>query len=212
MDWEMFWRLSTFFPPNTDLDPVSYAIGAFGTATLGIVLLLAYWYCFIARGMGLNRMILVTLLAFLLAPSWLMSSTHLSSSRLRFSRPGGWEGPGAGWLGCSGLCRSLFAIVRVQIDRFLWLLYRNVWGPAAKAIAVTAKTGFSGQFVPWSNLSEEHVHHSGTGGWLQCALPGGILLAASSKHPSLPPSASHRNPDDEVASSSRLRQPGRAVR
>ena len=37
MTWEMFWRLSTFFPPGTDLDPMSLAIGAFGTPTLVIV-------------------------------------------------------------------------------------------------------------------------------------------------------------------------------
>jgi hypothetical protein len=51
----------------------------------------------------------------------------------------------------------LFAIVRVEVDRFVWLLYRSIWGAAAKAIAVTAKTGFSSQFIPWDNLDEQHV-------------------------------------------------------
>ena len=157
MNWQMYFRLSTFFPNNANLDPLSLAVGAFGTPTLVIVLLLAYWYCFVSRNMSLNRMILVSLLAFLLGSKLvneqyaLVVFPFLFLEARRFG--GGWK-----WLArLFWIVPLLFAIVRVQIDRFLWLLYRDVWGAAAKAIAVTASTGFSGQFLPWSNLAEEHI-------------------------------------------------------
>jgi hypothetical protein len=156
MDWQMLFRLSTFFPAGVDLDPLSLALGAFGTPTLVILLLLGYWYCFTARRMTLNRMILVSLLAFLLGSKLVNEQYALVVFPFAFleaRRVGGaWR-----WLArLLWMVPLAFAIFRVQIDRFFWLLYRNVWGPAAKAIADTARTGFSGQFVPWSNLAEQH--------------------------------------------------------
>jgi hypothetical protein len=157
MTWIMFWRLSTFFPARTNLDPLSLAIGAFGTPALVIALLLAYLYAFQSSRMGLNRMILVSLLAFLIGSKLVNEQYALVVFPFAFleaRRVGGaWR-----WLArLLWIVPLLFAIVRVEIDRFLWLLYRSIWGAAAKAIAVTAKTGFSGQFVPWSNLSEQHM-------------------------------------------------------
>ena len=107
--------------------------------------------------MTLSRMILVTLLAFLLGSKLVNEQYALVVFPFAFLeawRVGGdWR-----WLArLFWIVPLLFAIVRVQIDRFLWLLYRDVWGAAAKAIAVTAKTGFAGQFLPWSNLAEEHI-------------------------------------------------------
>jgi hypothetical protein len=157
MDWQMFFRLSTFFPAGVDLDPLSLAIGAFGTPTLVIALLLGYWYCFTARRMTLNRMILVSLLAFLLGSKLVNEQYALVVFPFAFLEA--WRVGGA-WRWLARLLWMVplaFAIFRVQIDRFLWLVYRNVWGPAAKAIADTAKTGFGGQFVPWSNLAEQHI-------------------------------------------------------
>ena len=157
MNWQMFFRLSTFFPADQNLDPLSLAVGAFGTPTLFIVLLLAYWYCFTARHMTLNRMILITLLAFLLGSKLVNEQYALVVFPFAFLEA--WRVGGAWrWLArLFWIVPLLFAIVRVQIDRFLWLLYRDVWGAAAKAIAVTAKTGFNSQFLPWSNLAEEHI-------------------------------------------------------
>jgi hypothetical protein len=157
MDWQMFFRLSTFFPTGVDLDPLSLAIGAFGTPTLIIVLLLGYWYCFTGKRMTLNRMMLVSLLAFLLGSKLVNEQYALVIFPFAFLEA--WRVGGA-WRWLARLLWMVplaFAIFRVQIDRFFWLLYRNVWGPAAKAIADTARTGFSGQFVPWSNLAEEHI-------------------------------------------------------
>ena len=157
MTWVMFWRLSTFFPPGTDLDPMSLAIGAFGTPILIIALLLAYLYAFQSSRMGLNRMILVTLLAFLIGSKLVNEQYALVVFPFAFieaRRVGGaWR-----WLArLLWVVPLLFAIVRVEVDRFLWLLYRSIWGAAAKAIAVTAKTGFGGQFIPWDNLDEQHI-------------------------------------------------------
>jgi hypothetical protein len=157
MTWVMFFRLSTLFPPGTKLDPLSLAVGAFGTPILIIALLLAYLYAFQSSRMGLNRMILVTLLAFLIGSKLVNEQYALVVFPFAFleaRRVGGaWR-----WLArLLWIVPLLFAIGRVEIDRFLWLLYRSIWGAAAKAIADTAKTGFSGQFIPWDNLSEQHI-------------------------------------------------------
>ena len=137
-------------------------------------------------------MILVTLLAFLIGSKLVNEQYALVVFPFAFleaRRVGGaWR-----WLArLLWVVPLLFAIVRVQIDRFLWLLYRSIWGAAAKAIAVTAKTGFSGQFVPWSNLNEAADHHSGAGGGFHRALPGGILLAAAPHDSTVPPFAGYR--------------------
>ncbi len=44
-----------------------------------------------------------------------------------------------------------YAIMRVPIDRFLWLLYHTVLGSRADAIAVTGITGLESPFIPWQN-------------------------------------------------------------
>jgi|GEM_PF-605797 hypothetical protein len=157
MNWEMFWRLSTFFPKHADLDPLSLAIGAFGTPTLVIVLLLAYWYCFTAKQMSLNRMILVTLLAFLIGSK--LVNEQYALVLLPFAFIQAWRVGGAWrWLArLLWIVPLLYAIMRVPIDRFLWLFYRSILGASAKAIAVTARTGFSGPFVPWANESEQQM-------------------------------------------------------
>jgi hypothetical protein len=157
MDWEMFFRLSTFFPKGVNLDPVSMAIGAFGTPTLVILLLLGYWYGFTSRRMTLNRTVLVTLLAFLIGSKLVNEQYALVVFPFAFLEA--WRVGGAWrWLArLLWIVPLAFAVVRVEIDRDFWLLYRNVWGPAAKAIADTFKTGFSGQFVPWSNLGEQQM-------------------------------------------------------
>jgi hypothetical protein len=98
--------------------------------------------------MSLNRMMLVTLLAFLLGSKVINEQYALVVFPFAFLEA--WR-VGGGWRWLARLLWIVplaFAIMRTQIDRFFWLLYRNVWGPAAKAVAVTAKTGFSGQFIP----------------------------------------------------------------
>lgn len=157
MNWEMLWRLGTFFPGGMDLDPTSLAIGAFGTPTLLIALLLAYWYVFTNREMGLNRMVLVTLLAFL-AGSKLVNEqyalmvfpfAYLEARRMR----GAWR-----WLfRLLWIVPFAFAVVRVPIDRFLWLFYHVVMGTRADWIAVSGKTGLEWPIFPWFNPVAQQV-------------------------------------------------------
>lgn len=44
-----------------------------------------------------------------------------------------------------------YAIMRVPIDRFLWLFYHTIFGSSADAIAVTGVTGLESPFIPWQN-------------------------------------------------------------
>lgn len=150
MNWEMYWRLWTFFPRGTDLDPMSLAIGAFGTPMLVIVLLLAYWYVF-TSDMRLNRMILVTLLAFFVGSKLVNEQYALVALPFAFLEArqvgGAWR-----WLyRLLWIVPLAFAVMRVPIDRFLWLYYHMVFGQRADVIAVTGVTGFESPFIPWQN-------------------------------------------------------------
>jgi glycosyltransferase involved in cell wall biosynthesis len=151
MNWQMFWRLGLFFPPGARLDPMSLAIGAFGTPTLIIALLLAYWYGFTSESMRLNRMILVTLLAFMIGSKLVNEQYALVIFPFAFLEArqvgGAWR-----WLyRLLWIVPLAFAIVRVPLDRFLWLLYHTVLGSRADSIAVTGKTGLEFPFFPWYN-------------------------------------------------------------
>ena len=152
MNWEMYWRLWSFFPRGTDLDPTSLAIGAFGTPMLVIALLLAYWYVFMSD-MRLNRMIIVTLLAFFVGSKLVNEQYALVVLPFAFLEArqvgGAWR-----WLyRLLWIVPLAFAIMRVPIDRFLWLFYHVVFGTRADVIAVTGVTGFESPFVPWQNTS-----------------------------------------------------------
>lgn len=150
MNWQMFWRLWTFFPRGTELDPMSLAIGAFGTPMLVIALLLAYWYAF-TSDMRLNRMIIVTLLAFFIGSKLVNEQYALVVLPFAFLEArqvgGAWR-----WLyRLLWIVPLAFAVMRVPIDRFLWLFYHMVFGNRADAIAVTGVTGFESPFIPWQN-------------------------------------------------------------
>ncbi|MFI5273367.1 MAG: glycosyltransferase [Ktedonobacterales bacterium] len=157
MNWQMFWRLGDFFPKAQALDPMSLAIGAFGTPTLLIVLLLAYWYGFIRQEMRLNRMILVTLLAFLVGSKLVNEQYALMVfpfAYLEMRRVGGaWK-----WLyRALWIVPLAYAIVRVPLDRFLWLFFHTILGTRADWIAVTGKTGLEWPIFPWFNGYQQQV-------------------------------------------------------
>jgi glycosyltransferase involved in cell wall biosynthesis len=151
MTWQMYWRLSSFFPHGTNLDAISTAIGSFDMPTLAIVLLLAYWYMFVTD-MRLNRMVIVTLLAFFVGSKLINEQYALVIFPFAFIEArqvgGAWR-----WLArLFWIVPLAFAIMRVPIDRFLWLFYHTLFGSRADVIAVTGVTGFESPFVPWKNV------------------------------------------------------------
>ncbi|MGH2517076.1 MAG: glycosyltransferase [Ktedonobacterales bacterium] len=157
MTWQMFWRLWTFFPKGTNLDPTSLAIAAFGTPTLAIALLLAYWYVFVNENMRFNRMIIVTLLAFFVGSKLVNEQYALIVLPFAFIEArqvgGAWR-----WLyRLLWIVPLAFAVMRVPIDRFLWLFYHVVLGTRADAIAATGVTGFEAPFVPWQNPQVDQI-------------------------------------------------------
>ncbi|HEV2404117.1 MAG TPA: hypothetical protein VGR88_01620, partial [Ktedonobacterales bacterium] len=120
--------------------------------TLAIVLLLAYWHCY-TSDMRLNRMVIVTLAGFLVG-SKLVNEQYalviLPFVWLEARQVGGaWR-----WFyRLFWIIPLIFAIMRVPIDRFLWLLYHMVFGARADVITVTNLTGFESPFVPWHNIT-----------------------------------------------------------
>ncbi len=149
MNWEMFFRLGAFFPKDARLDPLALAVGAFGTPLLAIVLLLAYWHAFTSERMGLNRMILVTLLAFFVGSKLVNEQYALVIFPFAFLEAYRVRGAWRHFARLLWLIPLLYAVVRVPIDRFFWLFYHTVLGRSADAIAVTGKTGFEGPLTPW---------------------------------------------------------------
>ncbi|MGZ6390884.1 MAG: polyprenol monophosphomannose synthase [Ktedonobacterales bacterium] len=151
MNWEMYWRLWRFFPRGTNLDPVSMAIGAFGTPTLIIVLLLAYWYIFKSQEMHFNRMIIVALLAFFVGSKLVNEQYALVVFPFMFLEARRMGGAWRWFYRLFWIVPLAYAIMRVPIDRFLWLFYHTVFGSRADAIAVTGVTGLESPFIPWQN-------------------------------------------------------------
>jgi hypothetical protein len=147
----MFWRLWRFFPKGTNLDPISMAIGAFGTPTLVIVLLLSYWYVFKSTEMRLNRMIIVALLAFFVGSKLVNEQYALVIFPFMFLEARRMGGAWRWFYRLFWIVPLAYAIMRVPIDRFLWLFYHTVFGSRADAIAVTGVTGLESPFIPWQN-------------------------------------------------------------
>ncbi|HEX6796372.1 MAG TPA: glycosyltransferase [Ktedonobacterales bacterium] len=157
MNWQMFWRLGDFFPSTQALDPTSLAIGAFGTPTLIVVMLLAYWYCFIKADMRLNRMILVTLLAFMVGSKLVNEQYALMIFPFAYLEMRQMGGAWRWFYRLLWIVPLAFAIVRVPIDRFLWLFYHAFMGVSADAIAVSGKTGLEWPIFPWFNTTLDQV-------------------------------------------------------
>lgn len=151
MNWQMYWRLWRFFPRGTNLDPLSMAIGAFGTPTLVIVLLLAYLYAFKSQEMRFNRMIIVTLVAFFVGSKLVNEQYALVIFPFMFIEARRMGGAWRWFYRLFWIVPLAYAIMRVPIDRFLWLLYHTVLGSRANAIAVTGVTGLESPFIPWQN-------------------------------------------------------------
>lgn len=151
MNWQMYWRLWRFFPKGTNLDPMAMAIGAFGTPTLVIALLLGYWYAFKSQEMRFNRMIIVTLLAFFVGSKLVNEQYALVIFPFMYLEARRMGGAWRWFYRLFWIVPLAYAIMRVPIDRFLWLLYHTVIGSRADAIAVTGVTGLESPFIPWQN-------------------------------------------------------------
>ncbi|GAC1459359.1 MAG: hypothetical protein PVSMB4_18690 [Ktedonobacterales bacterium] len=148
MNWEVFWSLTPVLQPGANTDPMALTVASFGTPALAIGLLLVYWFCAATR-MSLNRMVLLTLVMYLLATKLvneqyvlaLFPFTWIEARQLR----GGWTLVHRAFWGTA----LVFAVFRVPIDRFFWLLYHTILGAKADLIATTAATGFDSRYVPW---------------------------------------------------------------
>ncbi len=150
MTWEIIWQYQQIWPKSWHMPTtMAQTVAAFGTPTLAIVLLLAYRYVFL-KEMSLNRMVIVTLLAFFIG-SKLINEQYalmlLPFVLIEVYQVGGsWR-----WLyRLFWMIPLAFATMRVPIDHFLWLFYGTVFGSrAANVIALTHQTGFESPLTPW---------------------------------------------------------------
>ena len=180
MNWVMLARLGILFP-NPNLDAISYAISDFGTPILLIAMLLGYWWAYTKSEMRLNRMILVTLLAFLVGSKLVNEQYALlvfPFALLEARQVGGaWR-----WFArLLWIVPIAFAVVRVPIERFTWLLYHMIFRSRANVITLT---GVDGAAVGFHPLAEPHGgcgadRRAGRG--LLAALPGFARLAGAAR-------------------------------
>lgn len=151
MNWQYIWEASRLFTNPDSLRPIQGALSIFGTPTLVIAMLLAYWYIWKVE-MTLNRMVIVTISGFFIG-SKLINEQYalliipfvwLEAYRLQ----GGWR-----WIyRLFWMIPLAFTVEHVPIDRFFWLFYHMIWGNRA-VITVTGLTGFEWSMIPWKHIA-----------------------------------------------------------
>ena len=150
MNWEMIFFQPWLFPSSVDLNALQVAVASFGTPTLIIALLLAWWWTF-TRDMSLNHMILITLLAFFVGSKLVNEQYALVALPflwLEARRSGGvWR-----WFyHLFWIIPLAFAIMHVPIDQFLYTMYHTFFGHRADIVNATGITGFDYPILPWAN-------------------------------------------------------------
>lgn len=153
MNWQYIWEAGQLFTNTDYLQPVQYALAAFGTPTLAIAMLLTYWYIWKAD-MTLNRMIIVTLLGFFIGSKLINEQYALMIIPFAwleaYHLQRGWR-----WIyRLLWMIPLAYAIVHVPIDRFFWLFYHMIWQDRA-VITVTGITGFEWSMIPWKHLAQD---------------------------------------------------------
>lgn len=156
MNWQMMFQYPILWPSGVNLNALALAAAALGTPTLVIALLLAYWYIF-TTDMSFNRMLLITLLAFLIGSKLVNEQYALAVFPFAFiearQRGGAWK-----WLfRLLWIIPLAFAIMHVPIDHFIVLLYHTVYGSRADAVAATLLTGFENALTPWKRQLPDSV-------------------------------------------------------
>lgn len=150
MNFQVYWTLWRLHPAWVNTMPVLFAAGAFGTPALILALLLAYWYVAVTD-MPLSRMVVVTLLAYLIGTKLVNEQYALALfpfTLIEARRLGGaWRWLHRGFW----LVALTFAIMHVPVDHFLWPLYHTVFGARANVIASTGITGLDAHLFPWNN-------------------------------------------------------------
>jgi hypothetical protein len=149
MNWQYIWEAGQLFTDQDYLTSVLNALSVFGTPTLIIVMLLAYWYIWQVE-MTLNRMIIVTLLGFFIGSKLINEQYALMIIPFvwleAYHLQGAWR-----WIyRLFWMVPLAFTIIHVPIDRFFWLFYHMVLGNRA-AITVTGITGFQWSMFPWNH-------------------------------------------------------------
>jgi hypothetical protein len=107
--------------------------------------------------MGFNRMIIVTLLAFLIGSKLVNEQYALILFPFAFIEARRVGGAWQWFFRLFWIVPLAFAVMNVPIDHFLWLLYHMVFKERANVIAPTGLTGFESPFVLWKNGMLDHV-------------------------------------------------------
>ncbi len=152
MHWEMIFVVSQVLPVTVDWHAVNLTVGAFSLAVLAIAMLLTYRYVFV-HSMSLNRMVLITLLVYLLATKLVNEQYVLVALPFSFIELHAWRGRRPAWRYYNALlwiAPLTFAIMNVPIDRFLLPFYHTVFGARAGLVTASGATGVQSLLLPWN--------------------------------------------------------------
>ncbi len=158
MTWENIWNSGPLFPPGTDLWALLTTIGAFGTITLIIVFMLVVWYMWKTE-MSLNRMIIVSLLAFFIGSKLVNEQYALMIFPFAWLEAHEVKGAWRWFYRLLWIVPLTFTVFHVPIDHFFLLLYHLVFRNHANInLTITEGiTGFEWTMIPWKHPFYDQV-------------------------------------------------------
>jgi hypothetical protein len=149
MNWQIIWNSWALYPNTEFLWPLLVTFGAFGTPLLIILFLIACWFMW-KVDMSLNRMIILSILAFFLGSKLINEQYALIIIPFAIIEVQQVKGIWKWFYRAFWIIPILFTIFHVPIDRFFWLFYHMVLKDRAD-LTITGATGFEWTMIPWKH-------------------------------------------------------------
>jgi hypothetical protein len=185
LDWEEPLALSGILPAKIDWLSVNLTLSNYALGLLVVGMLLAYRYVFLHE-MPLNRMVLITLLVYLLTSKVVNEQYLLVVVPFSLIELHGVSGRRPAWRGWRPFHAFLwatplvFAAFNVPLDRFLLPLYATVLGPRASVLIKDGVTGLQDQLqlIPWYHFTLVHYSLVGIAYWFVALLIVALIVVA----------------------------------
>lgn len=190
---EMIFAVMESLARGPDWYAVNVVISSFSTALLAVAMPLVYGYL-MRRQIPLHRMVLITLLVYLLTTKVVNEQYILATLPFSFlalhaaskERTPGWRTLHV----LLWLTPLIFAAFNVPLDRFLLPLYHTLFGAQASLVTKDGNTGFSGAPLPWNDKVVRSLVLDALAIWFM-ALIAWALVVLAGRQP-LPPAVVRR--------------------
>jgi len=149
MTWQNYWNSWALTPQGVSQWPMLAALGSFGTIQLVIVFMLLIWYLWITD-MSLNRMIVVTILAFFLGSKLINEQYALLIFPFLWLEAHHVGGIWRWFYRLFWIVPVAFTVFHVPVDHFFWLLYHMLFDYRAN-VTLNGTTGFEWTMIIWKH-------------------------------------------------------------